>query len=124
MNLQLRNSLLSILLLAALVLLVYFLMIYGSKNKFAIIWFYITWYIAVIISLIAALYFMWNYKAVSAQSQHGFGYNFTGTLNWASGITGFLLAENTGAWLVVIMLNCIIGFYMYKEIYCTKAGAY
>ena len=117
MNKQILNSLFSLLLIGILVALVYFSMVFRSENKFSVIWLYCAWYAGVVISLFAAIYYMWSYQAGNDLRRKSFQYNFTGTLNWVVGITGFLLVENTGLWLVLFMTNCIIGFFIYKDIF-------
>ncbi len=117
MNKNICNSFISFLSIAAFVCIIYLLMVYPSTNSFAIIWLYIAYCAGVIISFFAALYYAWKYEAANEKVENFFGYNFTATLNLIIGISGLLLAENTGLYLILIVLNLIIGFYMFKNIF-------
>lgn len=95
-------------------------MVFRSSHPLAIIWLYFTYYAGFIVSTIAAIYYMWSYKAENTKSEKSLAYNFTGTLNWITGIAGLLLLENGGLWFILVMLNLIIGFYIYKDIFTSQ----
>ena len=91
MNTNFRNTLNSIAIIVTIILLVYFIMVYPSTNRISVIWLYFLYYAAFVTSIIAAIYYFWNYKADSAKFKNSLEYNFVGTLNCAVGIIGFLV---------------------------------
>ena len=120
MNVNFRNTLVSLVIITAVILLVYFVMVFPSRNSFAVMWLYFTYYIGFIVSIFAAIYYMFDNKEAKKKSGKSFTYNFTGTLNWVTAIAGLLLAEQIGMWLILLLFNLILGYYIYRDIYSTS----